>query len=174
MNEFIIPLDGLTAGNTKYSWHVGKTFFDSFENSEILDADVDAEVSVEKSGKYLGVDCGLKGKVTVQCDRCLDDLDMPVDEEILLSVKFGDEESEQMMEGEREIFWIPRDSAELDMSQVIYDYICLSLPMQRHHEDGQCNPEVMKYLGTAPAEEPADTETETADNPFASLKGMFD
>ena len=58
MNDnFIIPLNGLAAGETRFSWHAGKEFFDSFENTEILDADVDIEVRVEKSGRYLGVDC---------------------------------------------------------------------------------------------------------------------
>ena len=71
MNEnFIIPLNGLAAGETRFSWHAGKEFFDSFENTEILDADVDIDVRVEKSGRYLGVDCEIEGEVTVECDRC--------------------------------------------------------------------------------------------------------
>ena len=70
MNEnFIIPLNGLAAGETRFSWHAGKEFFDSFENTEILDADVDIDVRVEKSGRYLGVDCEIEGEVTVECDR---------------------------------------------------------------------------------------------------------
>ena len=174
MNDFIIPLDSLTAGNTKYSWHVGKSFFDSFENSEILDADLSIETVVEKSGKYIGVDCFVKGSVTVECDRCLENLEMPVDEAILLSVKFADENSDEQTEGNREILSLPRDSAELDMSQVVYDYVCLSLPMQRYHEDGGCNPETLRYLGEGEVLEPIETKVEEKNNPFASLKGMFD
>lgn len=174
MNDFIIPLDSLSAGNTKYSWQVGKAFFDSFENSEILDAALSAEVSVEKSGKYLGIDCLVKGQVTVLCDRCLEELQLPVEENILLSVKYGEDDAADQMEGEREIYWIPRDSAELDMSQVIYDYVCLSLPMQRHHADGECNPETVKYLGNPEVEELKNDEKMEADNPFAALKGLFD
>ena len=121
MNDnFIIPLNGLAAGETRFSWHAGKEFFDSFENTEILDADIDIEVRVEKSGRYLGVDCEVEGEVTVECDRCLEDLEMPIDTNIALSVKYGEEENqEEHQEGEREIVFIPTDSAELDMSQVI-------------------------------------------------------
>ena len=89
-DKFIIPLNGLAAGETRFSWHAGKEFFDSFENSEILDAQLDIEVRVEKSGRYIGVDCFVTGKVVVECDRCLEELEMPVDLEVLLSVKFGE------------------------------------------------------------------------------------
>ena len=172
MNEiFSIPLNGLAAGETRFSWHAGKEFFDSFENTEILDADVDIEVRAEKSGRYLGVDCEVEGDVTVECDRCLEDLKMPVDSHIALSVKYGDEENqEEHQEGEREIIFVPQDSAEFDMSQIIYDYICLALPIQRVHEEGGCNPETIKYYdGPIVSEAHEDGEA----SPFAALKDMF-
>ena len=171
MNDgFIIPLNGLTAGQHEFSWKVGKEFFEGFDNSEILDAELDAYVRVEKSGRYLGIDCEVTGDVVVECDRCLDDLSMPVDLEIRLSVKYGDEESsDEHQEGEREVIFIPATDAEFDMSQIIYDYVCLDLPMQRVHEDGECNPEAIKHLSAA---EPA-AAVRDENNPFASLKELF-
>ena len=172
MNEiFSIPLNGLAAGETRFSWHAGKEFFDSFENTEILDADIDINVRVEKSGRYLGVECEIDGEVTVECDRCLDELDMPVDVEIKLSVKYGNEESsEEPQQGEREVIFIPETDAEMDLSQIIYDYVCLSLPMQRVHEPGECNPEVMKRYG---APEESEVSTEEVETPFSALKDLF-
>ena len=170
-DKFIIPLNGLAAGITEFSWQAGKEFFDSFENSEILDAHLDADVSVEKSGRYIGVDCDVRGEVTVECDRCLDELDMPIDVEIRLSVKYGSEESsEDPQQGEREVIFIPEIDAEMDMSQIIYDYVCLSLPMQRMHDEGECNPEVMKRYG---APEETEVSQEEGVSPFSALKGMF-
>ncbi len=169
--KFIIPLNGLAAGKNGFSWQAGKEFFEAFENSEILDADLDVSVTVEKSGRYFGVDCEIDGSVIVTCDRCLEDLEMPVETDIMLSVKFGDEESsEEHQEGEREIIFVPEGDAEFDMSQIIYDYVCLALPMQRHHEEGECNPEAIKYLAGA---EPADTKAVGENNPFAALKGLI-
>ena len=171
-DKFIIPLNGLAAGETRFSWQAGKEFFDSFENSEILDAHLDTDVRVEKSGRYIGVDCDVRGRVTVECDRCLDELDMPIDVEIRLSVKYGMEEnSEEPQPGEREVIFIPDTDAEFDMSQIIYDYVCLSLPMQRVHEEGECNPETMKYYG-CPVEMEVSEDEEVA-NPFATLKDLF-
>ena len=168
--NFIIPLDGLAAGRKEYFWHAGKEFFESFGNAEIIDAELDVTASAEKSGRYVGVDCDVTGKVTVECDRCLGDLDLPVDVEILLSVKFGNEESsEEHQEGEREVIFVPEDNADLDMSQIVYDYVCLSLPMQRYHEEGECDPLVMKHL----AGEIQQVSGNEVANPFAALKDMF-
>ena len=168
--DFIIPLNGLATGSHEYEWKVGKEFFESFENLEILDAELVASVVGEKSGRYLGIDCEVEGDVTVECDRCLDELQMPIDTEIRLSVKYGEEESsEEHREGEREVVFVPETDAEFDMSQIIYDYVCLALPMQRIHEDGECNPEALKHLSAGEAE----VEEIGENNPFSALKDMF-
>ena len=173
MNDgFIIPLNGLTTGQHEYRWKVGKEFFESFENSEILDSELNISAVAEKSGRYLGIDCDVEGMVVVECDRCLDELEMPVDVEIRLSVKYGEEESsDEHHEGEREVVFIPETNVEFDMSQIIYDYVCLALPMQRVHEDGGCNPEAMSRLSTGPVQEAGDENSEN--NPFSALKDMF-
>ena len=171
-NNFIIPLNGLAAGESRFSWHAGKEFFEAFENTEILAADLDIEVVAEKLGRYLGIDCEVDGKVVVECDRCLEDLDILIETDIMLSVKYGSEEnSEEHQEGEREVLFVPQDEAELDLSQIIYDYVCLSLPMQRVHEEGECNPDALKYYSAG--EDEVEAESEDQNNPFAALKGMF-
>ena len=173
MNDnFIIPLNGLTAGKNEFFLHAGKEFFGSFENEEIFDADLQIRILVEKSGRYIGVDCDIEGYVTVECDRCLGMLEMPVDVQVRLSVKFGEEEASEIgQETEREVIFVKEDEAELDMSQIIYDYACLALPMQRVHEDGECDPEAMKYYG-GPSED-EDQEQEEGTSPFAALKDIF-
>ena len=171
MNEkFTIPLNGLATGKNEFFIHVGKDFFSSFENEEILNADLQVRILVEKSGRYVGVDCDIEGDVTVECDRCLEPLEMPIDTQVRLSVKFGEEEvSELGAENEREVIFVKEDDAELDMSQIIYDYACLALPMQRVHEEGECNPEAMKYYGVGEVPEIVEEES----NPFAALKDLF-
>ena len=78
IEELKIPLNGLNAGKKQYSWHVGKEFFAEFGDTGVLDADVRADVTIEKSGSYTGLDCQLEGTLTVPCDRCLEDLVLPV------------------------------------------------------------------------------------------------
>ena len=150
--------------------------FEYFENSEILDADLDVLVEVEKSGRFIGVDCVIEGNVTVTCDRCLEDLEIPVNTGFKQSVKFGDrpvseeDPDSDEMEGEREIVRIPLSETDLDLSQAVYDYICLSLPVQRVHEEGGCNPEVIRYLNSENVQEP---EEKDSSSPFAGLKDLL-
>ena len=169
--KFIIPLSGLSTGVNEFSWLVGKEFFESFENSEVLDASLDVDVRVEKSGRYVGVDCNVTGDVTVECDRCLEDLVIPMDIDIMLTVKYGDEESsDEHQPGEREVIFVPEDSPELELGQIVYDYVCISLPIQRMHDEGECNEEVVRYLEP----ETECTDAEIQDNPFSALKNMFE
>ena len=171
--DFIIPLNGLSTGRSCFEWHADGKFFGRFEQSEILDADLDVTVTVEKAGRYIGVDCNIDGTVTVACDRCLEDLVMPVHTASLMSVKFGESGSESTAsEGDREIIMLPESDTDLDLSQVVYDYAALSLPMQKVHPEGECNPETLKYLST---EEEASQETsEALENPFAGLKNLLE
>lgn len=174
MNEdFIVPLNGLAQGRTAFRRSVGKEFFERFGNSDILDAGLDVAYEVEKSGRFIGVDCEISGKVTVACDRCLRDLELPVSTGFNLSVKFGDEpaDGEIAEEGGREIVYLPENEADYDLSQVIYDYACLSLPTQRVHGDGACDPEVLRYLSSENDKELTDNE---ASKPFASLKALLE
>ena len=70
-DDFIVPLNGLAQGRTEFFRSVGKEFFASFGNSEILDADLTVEVEDWKSAGSIFVDCSISGKATVTCDRCL-------------------------------------------------------------------------------------------------------
>ena len=126
MQPFIVKLNGLASGKTELNWKAGREFFELFGNSDILDADLDVVVTLRNHGITIDVECSIDGWVTVPCDRCLDDL--------RLAVKTGFED-----------VYTP-ESDELDLSQDVYDYVCISLPLQRVHPEGECNPETIKFL----------------------------
>lgn len=174
MQPFIIPLNELAVGKTLFSWHAEGEFFSGFENSEILDADIRVAVEVEKSGRYIGVDVDVEGTVTVECDRCLADLELPVSVHPKFSVKFGESSGEAPAseEGEREIIFLPETDTEMDLSQVIYDYTCLSLPMSRVHPEGGCDPDTVKYLSSEKDAEEEES-AEPVESPFAALKNLL-
>lgn len=179
MEGFVIPLNGLKPGKTCFSWHIGVEFFRNFGNDEIVDADLQVDVEVEKSGTYIGIDCNIDGVLTVPCDRCMEDVEMPVSTQARLSIKFGPEPvvaDEVTVSDERETVYLHEDEAEMDMSQTIYDFSYLALPMQRVHRDGECNPLAARYLAggsdeVGDFEEKIDSEKDTY-NPFAVLKGL--
>ncbi len=165
-SKFIIPLNGLASGKTEFNWKLEKEFFRDFENSEVLDAELDAGLTVTKIGSDITVDLLLDGTITVECDRCLEDLVMPIREKILFTVVFDETEEEN---SDTEVIFLPKDSSELDMSQVIYDFSCLALPIQRFHPEGGCNKGVVEILEEGINNE----ENEVENNPFSKLGGMF-
>ena len=121
----MIPYSELTASRREYFWHLDGAFFAAMGGEDIIGADLEVLASVRYDGSA-EVSCSVKGSVTVECDRCLEPLALPVD------LSFDDDELEA--------------DAFLDLRQDVYDYVCTSLPLQRKHPEGECNPEAVKYL----------------------------
>lgn len=126
MHPFSIPIKGLKAGANHFEWHADGEFFETFGDSGIIGADIDVVLDLNFHGITASADCTLTGSVTVQCDRCLDDL--------ILAVDTGFEE-DYIAEGD-----------EFDFSQDIYDFVVVSLPLQKVHPDGECNEETVKFI----------------------------
>ena len=170
--NYIIPLNGLDREWKKFPWHVGKEFFTDFGNSEIRDCDVQVEAEAAKWGSRIDIDCHMGGSVVTVCDRCLGDLEMAIDTDLHLAVRFGNEpESSPEEEDGREVVYVGMDSDSIEMDQIIYDYICLSVPLHKVHEDGGCDPEVLKFIKTDGGSE---EKKAAANNPFSVLKGLLD
>ena len=96
------------------------------------------------------LDVAISGKAVVECDRCLEDCDVPVDYRGQLTVRFSD----TLHDYDGEQMWIARGES-LSLAQYIYESIVISLPYRRVHPDGECNPDMLSRF--TPAE---DNETD--------------
>jgi uncharacterized metal-binding protein YceD (DUF177 family) len=144
---YTIPIGGLKAGHHNFTFKIGNTFFDLFEESEIKEGELFAVIVIEKSPSHIDLDVKISGKVRICCDRCLEMFDHPVECENRLLVNFGEEKDES----DPEIITLPRDENELDLKQFLYEYICLALPIQRIHPDNEkgestCDPSMLQKL----------------------------
>ena len=126
MQPFVVKLNDLKSGVTRFDWIADDEFFGKFENPEVLGASVEAAVKLVNRGVTVDAECVLTGTITVPCDRCLEDLVLPVETSF-------------------EETYTP-DSDEFDLSQDVYDFVMTSLPMQKVHAEGECNEETTKYL----------------------------
>ncbi|MBO4525529.1 MAG: DUF177 domain-containing protein [Bacteroidales bacterium] len=126
MQPFVAQLRTLRTGTSEFVWKAGRQFFEEFGDSGILDADITVTALVSNHGLTIGVKAAIAGSVTVPCDRCLENLVIPVDTSF-------------------EETYTP-ESDVLDISQEVYDYVLTSLPMVRVHPEGECNGETTKYL----------------------------
>ena len=126
LQPFVVKLNALAAGVSHYNWTADASFFGNFGNPDILDADIKVSLTLHNHGVTVDAECVIEGAVTVQCDRCLEDLEIPVETSF---------EETYVPEGE-----------DLDFGQDVYDFVCIALPIQRVHEEGGCNEETVKYL----------------------------
>jgi uncharacterized metal-binding protein YceD (DUF177 family) len=134
-SEFKLPLKSLPEGKHEFHYDLDKHFFANMESSEIRDAKVAVELTVvHRNGVYdLNFDCN--GSVTVACDRCLDDLELPIETAYHVVVKYGDaykEDSDEFIE-------IPESDNFLNVAYMIYDTISLAIPIKHVHPLGKCN-----------------------------------
>ena len=167
--NFVIALSDLRSGVTELEWNVGKEFFEEYGNEQIRSAVLQAKARVQKNASSLLVDLELGGSLTVPCDRCLEDVTLDVDASAALKIRMGVEpDPENDEEDGRELVCLPEGEDEFDFAQLIYDYACLSLPLQCCHPEGMCNPLAERYLN------PSGTAGREEDSPFAALKGIFD
>lgn len=113
----------------------------SVDKPLVRGGDVKAEVSVHPAAYGLRLGFRLTGKVTVDCDRCLDPLDLPIYTEQTLRLKHGD-----TYQDDGETVSIPQGQTQLDLWPFIYDYIMLAIPLQHSHAQGQCNKEMEQEL----------------------------
>ena len=142
-NAFDIDLVSLKEGKTyEYDFKVGKEFFEQKENSDILGADVDVHLDLEKRHDAYMLEFDLVGNLIVPCDRCLDPVTVPVDTTYDLMVRHG----EDYDDSRDDLLVIPQSQTSLDVSGLVYDTLLLEIPLRCVHEEGACNPEMINRL----------------------------
>ena len=165
-SEYSIPVKGMAAGKHRFSFDIGGEFFREYENSEVIEAGLSAELDVVKSSTLMNIDGVITGNVGVECDRCLEEVFLPIEAEFNLIVKFAKDIDE---EGD-EIMVIDPSEGELYLSQLFYDTVILSLPIQRVHDEGYCDPEMVKKLESLKGD--SGEKVEESKSPFSVLKNL--
>ena len=156
---YSIAYKGLKNGAHDFRFRVGGAFFEACGSTEIKGGDCDVEVTLAKAETQLVADVVIRGAVVVACDRCLEDCRVPVDFAGRLLVKFSDEPCEY----DGEVLWLRPGEDEVDLAQYIYESIVLSLPYQRVHPDGECDPEMLRRFRIVSGEEFAAIEARTGE-----------
>lgn len=138
VNQYSIDYVGLPCGIHTFDFAVDGELFRSMESNEIRDGRCNVHVCLNRLETRLMVNVVISGSVTVECDRCLEDCDIPIDFSGVLEVLFS--ETEHDYDGFK--MWIAKGDR-LSLKQYIYESIVVSLPYRRVHEEGGCNPDMM-------------------------------
>ena len=163
-NIFTIPLAGLPFGHTDYQYVINDKFFEDRDYSEVKKGVVNLHLGVEKMETMFVLTMNFEGKVFLQCDRCGDDYEQKIEDSAEIYLKYGAEKND---EGE-DVIIITKDDSEFDLSDLIYEYIILSLPIHRTHDDESlCNQEVLAKLHNFSQSEAKNEEEE--ENPWKQM-----
>lgn len=163
--EYSISFSGLKIGQHDFEYTLEDAFFQEFAQADFRNANVHLDVVLDKRDTMLTFDFTFEGKVETDCDRCGDPLKLQVKGSNHLIVKFGEEEFEQT----DEIVVIHESEHQLNIAQYAYEYIVLSMPHKRVHEEGYCNATVLAKLEEHSIDEQDDSET---DPRWAALKQL--
>lgn len=144
--EYIIDYKSLESGTYEVDYHIDKEFFALFDEPLVEDGDVDIHVVFKVSLAALQFHFDIQGTLDVECDRCLEHFDMPIESSYDMVARIGDEASPE--EEYDDFINISQNDSEIDLSKHIYEFVVLSLPPQKVHpddEDGNstCNPEML-------------------------------
>jgi len=145
--SYTIPLSGLKEGRHAVDFEIGKEFFEQFEESEVKEGCLIANIEIDKKSSHSDLVIRISGSVRICCDRCLEMFFQPVDCVNRLLIKFG----KSMEDSDPDILSVPADENELDLKQHIYEFIHLALPIKRVHPDDKngnstCDPVMLKKL----------------------------
>ena len=145
--DYTIPINDLKDGKHQYGFDVADEIFEAFPESEVKKCSIHVDTELIKRGTNIEVFFRLNGKVTVTCDRCLDEFEMPIENEGHLFFEQSDEPGEVS----DELIMISRSESRLDLKQYIYEFISLAIPAQKYHPEDEngnsaCDPEMLRRL----------------------------
>ncbi|MGB7786384.1 MAG: DUF177 domain-containing protein [Salinimicrobium sp.] len=172
LKEFTIPFVGLKQGKHSFEYEIDNKFFEHFEYDEFNSADIKVDLLLEKKSTMMEFTFKASGTVNIFCDLTNEPYDQPIDSELFLVVKFGQEYNDD----NEEVLILPHGEFEINVQQYIYELIVLAVPSKRVHPgvlDGTLQSEVLEKLEELSPKEKETKEEEDIDPRWDKLKNLL-
>ena len=163
LNEFLIPFIGLKLGKHQFEYQINKAFFESFDYDEFESADIKVSVVFDKKSTLLELNFKHSGTIHVPCDLTNEMFDFPIKGKLKVIVQFGEEYNDD----NDELLILPHGEHEINISQIIYEMIALSIPFRKVHpgvKDGTLDSEALRKLNELRVEEIKKDNKNTEEN----------
>lgn len=152
---FRIPMSALKADSESFDWTIGPEFFAVFDDEhQPPRGTFKVLMELERTGLLVTLDFDIKGKLQTTCDRCLVPIELPIDHQYQLIIKFGNPE-----ESTDEVIFIDPEAPDLNVGKSIYDFVLLSIPISHRipgcetMEIPPCDMSIVNYLKENKVEE---------------------
>lgn len=176
--EFEIAFVGLKPGTHEFNYTVDERFFEEYGPQDFQQPQAQIRLLLEKNSSFMLLRFEIGGKAEVSCDRCNNELPIQLFDEFAITVKMVEEpEAMNDQEEDPDVYYISRGESHIDVKNWIYEFINLSIPMQRTCEyenmDGpHCNPAARDLLnGMRPEEGPKENPLWKGLQQFKDLDG---
>ena len=151
LRKYDIAFVGLKIGIHEFSFDIDDRFFESFPGSIVEKAAIDLKLRFDKRNSFFILHFHLDGNVQLPCDRCGTELNYPVHSDYDIVVKFDEHREEERDDSMADVIYIGRNETHLNVAQLIYEFVNLSIPI--HHvtcdnltEPKPCNQEILDKL----------------------------
>ncbi|MBV8252554.1 MAG: DUF177 domain-containing protein [Chitinophaga sp.] len=153
LREYEIAFVGLKPGVHSFQYEVDDSFFDNYEGPrDFSNVKATINLSLDKKSSFFLLKFEIGGTATVTCDRCGEPFELQLWDDFHHVVKLVDN-PEEMAESEEDpdVSYISRTESHLNVADLIYEFIHLSIPMQHIHPDtadgkSGCDPKVIEML----------------------------
>jgi uncharacterized metal-binding protein YceD (DUF177 family) len=165
--EFEIAFVGLKPGLHEFNYKIDDKFFEAFQQQDFRNCQANVKLLLDKKSSFMQLRFEIGGTLQVTCDRCNSSLPLDLWDEFTITVKMVEEpELMNEQEDDPDMYYIAQGENHVDVANWIYEFINLSLPMQKACDfekmDGpHCNPSAMDVLKKMEPE-----EKETKQNPI--------
>jgi uncharacterized metal-binding protein YceD (DUF177 family) len=152
--DFEIPHLSLQLGKHSFTFELGKDFFDNYSvEADYTDPHFIVHVALDKSHNHMLLNLNITGSINTICDRCGEELKLPIWDEFPLIIKWVDaaQLGDDGADEDADIVYISKGEHIIDLANWLYEFTILSIPIQRVHpnkEDGTsaCNGDTLRML----------------------------
>jgi uncharacterized metal-binding protein YceD (DUF177 family) len=173
LKQFSIPFTGLKLGQHQFDFEIDKSFFDAFEYSLVKNGALTAKVELDKQETMLILNFQILGTIQLNCDKCLTEFANPIEIKERQLIKFAEDDLES---DDLEIIMLNRRESEIDVSEMIYEFINVAVPYINNCEQaGQaqsCDPEMIATLEKLSSGNAIIEEEQSEDPRWAALKKL--
>jgi len=169
ISKYDIPFVGLKAGEHHFYYNIDDDFFELQENKAFKKVAIEIDLQFDKDN-FFQLTFNIGGSVRLDCERCNEEFDLELDAVHYMLVKYNDGSLEPK-EDDPDVVYIERNDSHINVADLIYEFILLSIPIKRMHpddEDGNPGCE-MKYNAEG---EKSEEGNKAVDPRWAALKGL--
>ena len=160
---FDIAFVGLKPGIHEFEYEISDKFFTEYGEQDFKNCISHVKLSLDKNSGFILLKFEVGGKLELSCDRCGNHLPLNLWDEFNIVVKMVDDPEEMNnQEEDPDVYFISRSESHINVSDWIYEFINLSIPMQRMCAEEEiggpyCNKEVLAMLKKMGAQDNPDS-----------------